>query len=65
MFEALVGRTMQDLGYQLATEDRNLLERSDMKRMRAMYLSYFDAKLYLKAKTPAGRLLVTRDLSWL
>jgi hypothetical protein len=65
MFEALVGRTMQDLGYQLATEDRNVLERSDMKRMRAMYLSYFDAKLYLKAKTPAGRLLVTRDLSWL
>jgi hypothetical protein len=26
---------------------------------------YFDSKLYFKAKTPLGKLLVTRDLSWL
>jgi len=30
-----------------------------------MYMKYFDAKLYLKAKTSLGRLLVTRDLSWI
>ena len=32
--------------------------------MRSAYQAYFDAKLYLKAKTPLGKLLVTRDLSW-
>jgi len=30
-----------------------------------MYSKFFDMKLYLKAKTPLGRLLVTRDLSWI
>jgi hypothetical protein len=33
--------------------------------MRAIYRTYFDSKLYLKAKTPLGKLLVTRDLSWI
>lgn len=65
MFEALVGETMQELGYQLATEDRSRLNRPDLKRMRAIYRNYFDLKLYLKSKTPAGPLFVTRDLSWL
>jgi hypothetical protein len=31
--------------------------------MRAMYRTYFETKLYLKAKTPLGKLLATRDLS--
>jgi hypothetical protein len=65
MFEGLVGHTMEENGYELATKDRGSLERSDLKRMRAMYRFYFDTKLYLKAKTPLGQLLVTRDLSWI
>ena len=65
MFEGLVGRTLEENGYELATKDRHSVERGDLRRMRAMYRSYFDAKLYLKAKTPLGQLLVTRDLSWI
>ena len=65
MFKGLVGRTLEENGYELATKDRDSLERSDLQRMRAMYLAYFDAKLYLKAKTPLGQLMVTRDLSWI
>lgn len=65
MFEGLVGRTLEENGYALATQDRDILDRADLRRMRAMYRIYFDAKLYFKAKTPLGRLLVTRDLSWI
>jgi hypothetical protein len=65
MFEALVGQTLQDLGYPLATTDAKQLDRPDLKRMRAIYRKYFDCKLYLKSKTPLGKMLVTRDLSWL
>jgi sulfotransferase family protein len=65
MFEGLVGGTMQELGYPLVTADRKLLDRAALKTMRSIYRTYFDSKLYLKAKTPLGRRLVTRDLSWL
>jgi len=65
MFESLVGRTLEENGYELATKDRVSLERTDLRRMRTMYRAYFDTKLYLKAKTPLGQLLVTRDLSWI
>jgi hypothetical protein len=65
MFEALVGKTLEDNGYELATKNREQLNRPDHQRMRAMYIKYFDMKLYLKARTPLGRLLVTRDLSWI
>jgi hypothetical protein len=65
MFEGLVGGTLEELGYELGTKDRNALKRNDLKRMRRMYRAYFDSKLYLKAKTPLGKLLVTRDMSWI
>ena len=65
MFEALVGTTLQELGYELGTTDRSLLDRADMRRIRAIYRRYFDSKLWLKAKTPLGKVLVTQDLSWL
>ena len=65
MFEGLIGRTLEENGYELATKDRDALNRPDLQRTRAMYVKYFDAKLYLKAKTPLGRLMVTRDLSWI
>jgi hypothetical protein len=65
MFEGLVGDTLEELGYELGTKDRSTLGRARLKRMRATYRTYFDSKLYLKAKTPLGKLLVTRDLSWI
>ncbi len=65
MFEGLVGGTLEENGYELATKDRDALNRPELRRMRAMYRKYFDAKLYLKAKTPLGQLLVTRDFSWI
>jgi len=64
MFEGLVGQTLEDTGYPLAAEDRDAKGRTDLKLMQAMYRNYFDMKLYLKAKTPLGKLFVTKDLSW-
>jgi hypothetical protein len=64
MFEKLVGGTLEDLGYELGTKSVDLPNRTDLKRMRTTYRAYFDGKLYLKAKTPLGKLLVTRDMSW-
>jgi Sulfotransferase family len=64
VFEGLVGRTLEETGYALATKDRAVRGGSDLRLMRSMYRTYFDTKLYLKAKTPLGKLLVTRDLSW-
>jgi sulfotransferase family protein len=65
MLEGLIGGTLEELGYELGTKDRGALRRASLKRMRATYRKYFDSKLYLKAKTPLGKLLVTRDLSWI
>jgi hypothetical protein len=65
MFEGLVGQTLAETGYELASQDRTASNRADLKIMRAMYRNYFDAKLYLKAETPLGQLMVTRDLSWI
>jgi len=65
MFEALVGTTLQEFGYELGTSDRSLLDRADMKLTRAIYRGSFDSRLWLKAKTPLGKVFVTKDLSWL
>lgn len=59
--ESLVGATLQQLGYELSTKAPSLF---GLARMRAVYRLYFETKQYLKTKTPAGKLLVKRDLSW-
>ncbi len=64
IFEALVGRTLEDNGYELAIRRKDALRRADLQLLRASYKAYFDTKLYLKSKTPLGRMFVTRDLSW-
>jgi hypothetical protein len=64
-FEGLVGRTLEENGYALATKDSDLRNRPNLQTMRLMYRAYFDTKLYLKAKTLLGKVLVTRDLSWI
>lgn len=63
-FEGLIGTTLGELGYPLGTKDSGLGDSSELKRMRTVYRAYFDLKLWLKARTPLGRLLVTRDLQW-
>ena len=65
MMEGLVGRTLIENGYELANTDQEALNRSNLGIMRATYWTYFDTKLYLKAKTPLGQLLIDRDLSWI
>ncbi len=62
-FEGLVGGTLKELGYKLGSGER--LNRAALKWMRGVYRTYFESKLWLKAKTPLGKVLVTRDLSWL
>jgi len=63
-FEGLVGETLDELGYDLATNGRERF-RPKLKAKRTAYHRYFDTKLYLKAKTPLGKAFVTRDLSWI
>src|SRR5215467_14490884 len=58
--EGLIGETLRDLDYPLANGHP-----ANMRRLRNNYSQYFDFKLWLKSKTPAGRFLVTRNLSWL
>jgi len=65
MFEGLVGNTLEELGYAPGTTDRRQMKRQDLRFMRALYQRYFDSKLWLKARTPLGKILVTKDLSWL
>jgi len=65
MFEGLVGRTLEENGYMRAASDQGVPNRNNLQLMRAAYLTYFDTKLYLKANTPLGQLMVTRDFSWL
>jgi Sulfotransferase family len=62
-FEALVGGTLSDLGYEI--ESRSPGSRSlNLAAMRAAYRLYFESKQYLKTKSRMGKWLVTRDLSW-
>jgi hypothetical protein len=59
--EGMIGDTLEDLGYPLANPDRS----PSLQILRGSYRRYFDLKLWAKSKTPAGRFLVTKDLSWL
>ncbi len=61
MFEAMVGGSLQTLGYALS--ENSLGRSSPFSLYRMQYAALFQAKYYLRAKTPLGRLLVTRDLS--
>jgi Sulfotransferase family len=63
-FERLVGKTLQEMGYQLGADDSGQLEHPELNKMRTLYRAYFNSKLWLKAKTPLSKFLVTRDLGW-
>jgi hypothetical protein len=61
--EGMIGDTLEELGYPLACTDTR--KHRDLQSLRASYRKYFDFKQWAKSKTPAGRFLVTKDLSWL
>ena len=63
--EATLGPTLTELGYELATTDAKVLDRPELRRKRALYKAYFDAKHALKGWSLLSPLLMTRDLSWL
>lgn len=61
MLESLTGDRLKELGYSLAgTTSKN----PELTMLRSTYRLYFASKFFLKTKTPAGKWLVTRDLSW-
>jgi Sulfotransferase family len=62
-FESMTGRTLDSLGYELATKPSRDKWRG--KGMRAAYETLFSSKIWLKQKTPLGKLLISDDLSWL
>lgn len=64
VFESMVGRTLETLGYELATKGTRGDE-SGWKGMRLAYESRHAAKLWLKQHTPLGKILMSDDLSWL
>jgi hypothetical protein len=53
--ESLLGGTLKQLGYGLTVKECPA-PRIHHKFLRAMYPAFFDAKLWLKANTPLGRL---------
>jgi hypothetical protein len=63
--EALIGGTLEKLGYTVGNRDLEAVGPSELSRLRARYSWYFDLKFWLKNRAPAGRYLVTKDLSWL
>jgi len=63
--EASIGGTLQELGYTLAAPRPVPSELSRLLRARNRYRRYFDFKLWMKTKTPAGKWFVKKDLSWL
>jgi hypothetical protein len=61
VLESLIGDSLERNGYALATKAS---KQAEIARMKAIYRKYFKTKLWLKTRTPIGKWLVTRDLSW-
>jgi hypothetical protein len=59
--EGLIGPTLENLGYPVAPPDTSRSPQRTPKGMRAVYRIYWDFKLWLKIKTPLGRVLVKAD----
>jgi len=54
--EAMIGEYLEELGYPLSSPGAARKSGLREKSMRAFYFSLLDAKLWLKTRTPAGRL---------
>lgn len=60
MFEGLVGPFLQELGYPLSTSGTS--QPAHLKAMRALYQANYSFRLWLKSKTPLGRVLMRTPL---
>jgi hypothetical protein len=54
--EALVGKCLEEFGYSLTTSKQERKRRLREEWMRVLYPGFLDAKLWLKIKTPVGKL---------
>jgi hypothetical protein len=63
-FESMTGETLKSLDYELATNEAARKPRGSMG-MRTAYETVYSAKLWMKQRTPLGRVLISDDLSWL
>ncbi|UCF19797.1 MAG: sulfotransferase [Gemmatimonadota bacterium] len=61
-FEALVGRTLKGLGYELSSGAAGTSKTLNPRLVRAAYRSYFSAKRWAKVKTPLGRFLTDVEM---
>lgn len=61
VFEQLVGDTLDELGYGRSTPKGN--HNAALALLRHQYRAFLELKFRVKAQTPLGKLLVTRDLS--
>jgi hypothetical protein len=54
--EALIGEYLEELGYPLSLPGKARMQSLRHKCMRAFYINLLNTKLWLKTRTPAGRL---------
>lgn len=64
ILDALVGDTLDELGYPTNDTGRSLWDRVSQRRMQSQYNAYFSTKLFLKTRTFLGTVLASKDLSW-
>ncbi len=62
VFEALVGRTLKRLGYELGSDEAELSSAMSLRLARTAYRSYFSAKRWAKVETPLGRYLTDVEM---
>jgi hypothetical protein len=62
-FEGLVGGTLEELGYPLASPARQSGNHAEVRRMRVLYRTFWDSKLWIKVHTPMSRLFLKTDPS--
>jgi hypothetical protein len=61
--EALIGRSLIDLGYETVTPAATKKMPAYLAALRATYRNYFEAKLFVKTRTPLGRWFTSRNLA--
>ena len=62
MFESAVGSLIKDLGYQLATPDKQLSNSFKVKRMELTYNTYYSLKHWIRTRIPLSEFLINIDL---
>lgn len=62
--DALVGDTLEELGYSDKSGRGKPDRQASLQRLHLLYHTYFSTKFFLKTRTPLGRWLTARDLSW-